>query len=73
MVKSRYAIVREGGEYHCGNYSFTKWHECEFEALDEAQRLCRKEKWKFIVLKEIIRYSIKEIPIQTEICSEVAQ
>ncbi len=71
MSKPRFAVVRDTGTtYIPKEYRFAVWHELEHEAVEEAMRLCRKEKATFIVLKEIVRYSVKEIPIEVDICQE---
>jgi hypothetical protein len=60
-MNSRYAVVRWGA-----TMTFSKWHTSYEDAKKEAERLCRKEKVSFKVLKEVANCSIEEIPVKWE-------
>lgn len=59
----RYAIVRDF-EMSINEYKFSKWHESEEEAIQEAKRLCEKNGSDFIVLKEIGRSKQSKMPVE---------
>jgi hypothetical protein len=49
--------------------TFSKWHTSFEDAKKEAERLCRKERVPFAVLKEIAACSIEEVPVKwSETC-----
>lgn len=56
---ARYAVVKDNMEKR-----FTKWHETEEEAIEEAKRLCQKEGMPFTVLKEIGCATVAPIPAE---------
>jgi len=45
----RYAVVK-ASEFPNGEYRFSKFHESFSQAKDEAERLCKKEGKKFLIL-----------------------
>lgn len=57
-MKGRYAVVRDALEF-----KFTKWHDTLEEATKEAERLCKKERVPFIIIREISFCQIVETPI----------
>lgn len=57
-MEERYAVVRENVEFR-----FTKWHDTLEQAKAEAERLCRKERSVFVVLKMVACCSVEEIPV----------
>lgn len=66
-MKSRYAVVRSAIEF-----KFTKWHETYNEAKAEAERLCRKERMPFTILKEMAFCYTEEIPVNwTELSNDL--
>lgn len=62
MKRIAFAVVREDG----ANYSFNKWHDQKEDALAEAERLAKKEKRTFLVLKLVGYSAICDIPIDTK-------
>ena len=61
MVPNRYAVVKQGI-----NMTFNKWHETYEEAKVEAERLCRKERVPFSVIREASYCYVEEAPIKWE-------
>ena len=56
----KYAIIKET------NCPFTKIHDSYQEAVQEAERLCKKEGVPFILVRLLSRCYVKEAPIQWE-------
>ena len=65
MKRIAYAVVKEDG----ANYRFSKFHDTEQEAQAEAERLCRKERKSFLILKLIGFCHIEEVPVKTVVFS----
>ena len=51
-------------------YYFTKWHDTLKEAKAEAERLCRKERTSFHVLKLVETCSVEEIPVKWKVADD---
>lgn len=47
-------------------YRFEIWHESLGEAKEEAERLCRRERQSFVILKVVSKVSPSEIPVKWE-------
>ena len=56
---NQYAVVRQANIFE-----FTKFHESLEEARTEAERLARKEKARFFVLKMVGYVDRKEVPVE---------
>jgi hypothetical protein len=64
MGLQRYAVVRD-----CemdNQKKFTLYHDSLETAKAEAERLCRKERARFIVLKVVAMCDIGEMPVKWE-------
>jgi hypothetical protein len=59
--KEKYAVVRI--EQEGNSMKFALWHDTYQRATDEAERLCRKERAQFGVLKLMAVCSVNEIPV----------
>ena len=55
-----YAVVKENHNH----YSFTKFHDRVIEAQQEVERLARKERATFYVLKVIGKCYVEEQPVK---------
>ena len=62
MKRIAYAVVRENGS----TYSFSKWHDSKEDAVVEAERLAKKERGSFLVLKLVGYSAVQEFPIETK-------
>jgi hypothetical protein len=58
-----YAVVKET-ESAVNHYLFNRWHETLELAEAEAERLCKKERTRFIVLKIIKECYLDDLPVK---------
>lgn len=60
----RYAVVRDA-EFD-NQKKFTLYHDSLEKAKEEAARLCRKERARFVVLQVVAMCDIDEVPVKWE-------
>lgn len=62
MIVEKYVVVN-GWQLE---KRFTKFHETREQAIEEAERLCKKEKVPFYVLEVIGEVQIADVPVKWE-------
>ena len=63
-MKSAYAVVKDV-EFD-NQKKFTLWHDQYGMACAEAERLCRKERARFLVLKVVATCDVGDMPVKWE-------
>jgi len=59
----KYGVVKE----HLNLWQFSKLHNTQEEARDEAERLCRKERATFYVVELIEKCYLDETPLKWQV------
>lgn len=68
MEMTRYAVVEDAGQsgYPHKPFSFSKWHDSQIAAREEAKRLAKKEQKRFLIIKLMGFSEPETIPVKEE-------